>query len=182
LIIAVAALIVLAGLSALVLPDAGRAAGLAWLGAGAAALLLAAGMAVASPTPVHAAVFLLGAIFLARRDSRLLLAPLYGAGLLVMADLAIQTIELRVVERIAPEAIATRTGAALALAAVGACASVAAAIAVNAAPGRSVALTALGALVAVTAFAAIARLARGQYGPREGRRPPGAPSRGDRAA
>lgn len=98
-----------------------------------------------------------------------------------MADFAIQAMELRGVDRIARDAVATRAGAALALAAVGACASVAAAIAVNAAPGRSVGLTALGAVVALTTFAAVARLARRKYGPRDGREPPDTPPRGDQA-
>jgi len=63
-----------------VVPDAGPATELAWPAIGAAALLLAAGMVAASPAPAHAAVALLGAIFLARHGTRLLLAPPYGAG------------------------------------------------------------------------------------------------------
>jgi hypothetical protein len=146
-----------------VIADAGTASQAAWLGAGAAALLLAAGLVAQSPAAVHAAVALLGAIFLLRQDNRVLLAPLYGAGLLIMEDLAAQAIELRGVSQIGLGLIAARTGAALAVAAVGACASAAAALALVAAPGRSVALTALGALAAVVAFAAIVRLARRRY-------------------
>jgi hypothetical protein len=146
-----------------VIADAGTASQAAWLGAGAAALLLAAGLVAQSPAAVHAAVALLGAIFLLRQDNRVLLAPLYGAGLLIMEDLAAQAIELRGVSQIGLGLIAARTGAALAVAAVGACASAATALALVAAPGRSVALTALGALAAVVAFAAIVRLARRRY-------------------
>jgi hypothetical protein len=120
-------------------------------------------MLAGSPGPVHVAVALLGAIFLARHDMRLLLAPLYGAGLLVMEDLAIQTIQVRGVERIAADAIGARTAAGLAAAACGACASAVAALALNVAPGRSVAFTALGGAAAVAAFAAVAYLARRRY-------------------
>ncbi len=147
------------------IPDAGAARQLAWLGAATAALLLAAGMVAQSPAPVHAAVAVLGAIFLLRHDTRLLLAPPYGAGLLLMDDLAIRTMELSGVGRIAPEVIVARVAATLTVAAIGACASAVAALAVTAAPSRSVALTAVGALAAVAAFLVIVRLARRQFGP-----------------
>jgi hypothetical protein len=89
-------------LAALVLTDAGGASQVAWLGAVLAALSLVAGMAAQSSIPVHAAVALLGATFLARQDTRLLLAPVYGAGLLLIEDLAIRTMELSGVSRITP--------------------------------------------------------------------------------
>jgi hypothetical protein len=115
-------------------------------------------------TAVHAAIALLGAIFLLRQDTRLLLAPPYGAGLLLIDDLAAQTIELRGVSLVDLAMIGSRTAAVLAVAAIGACASAAAAIAVSDAPGHSVVLTALGALAAVVAFAAIVRPTRRRYG------------------
>jgi hypothetical protein len=147
-----------------VLGDVGSASGLAWLGAGAAALLLLLGIAVGSPGPVHAAVLLLGAIFLARHDLWLLLAPVYGAGLLLLEDLAIQSIELRGVELIAPEVIGARTLATILAAATGASAAAAAALLVTVAPGRSIELTALAAIAAVAAFAGLALVARDRYG------------------
>jgi hypothetical protein len=109
--IALAAFAVLAGLAALVVRHAGSAAELAWPAIGVAALLLAAGMVAASPGPVRGAVALVGAIFLVRHDMRLLLAPPYGGGPLVMAGLATRTIELRDVERIAADAIGARIAA-----------------------------------------------------------------------
>ena len=145
--------------------DAGAASQLAWLGAAIAALLLAAGIVAQSPAPVHAAVALLGLIFLVRHDSRLLLAPPYGAGLLLIDDLAIRTMELSGVGQIAPEVIFARVGATLAVAAVGACLSAAAALAVTAALPRTVALTAVGALAAVAAFVAIVLPVRRRFGP-----------------
>jgi hypothetical protein len=161
---ALAALGLLAALAALVLADAGSESELAWLGAGTAALSLTAGMLVSSTTAVHAAVALLGGIFLLRQESRLLLASPYGAGLLLMEDLAVQAIELRGGGRVAVDVIAARTAAVLAIATLGACAAAAAALAVTAASDRSVAMTALGAMAAVAALAAIVRLARRRYG------------------
>lgn len=155
----------LVALAVLVIADAGAASQLAWLGAGTAALLLASGMAAQSPAPVHAAVAVLGVLFLLRHESRLLLAPLYGAGLLLMDDLAIRTMELSGVNRIAPDIIAIRLGATLAIAAVGACLSALAALAVTAALPRSLALTAVGALAAVAAFVAIVLLVRHRFAP-----------------
>jgi hypothetical protein len=158
---------VLAALSALVVADAGSASQLAWLGAGAAAVLLALGMLAGSPGAVHTAVLLLGGIFLARQDVRLLLAPPYGAGLLLLEALAIQTIELRGVALVAPDAIGARTAATLVAALLGAWVAAVAALVVTAAPGRSLALTAVGAIAAVAIFAAIVRVARGRYRPSE---------------
>ncbi len=152
-------------LATLVIADAGAASQLAWLGAGTAALLLAAGIAAQSPAPVHAAVALLGLIFLLRHDSRLLLAPPYGAGLLLTDDLAIRTMELSGVGQIAPDVIVARVGATLAVAAIGAGLSAVAALAVTAALPRTVALTAVGALAAVAAFVAIVLGARRRFGP-----------------
>ncbi|HYB31613.1 MAG TPA: hypothetical protein VEF89_33830 [Solirubrobacteraceae bacterium] len=153
----------LASLAALVLTDAGGTSQVAWLGAGLAAVLLAAGMAVEAPAPVHLAVALLGVTFLVRHDTRLLLAPVYGAGLLLMDDLAIRTMELSGVSRIAPGVIGARVGATLAVAAAGACAAAVAALAVTGGPARSVALTALGALITVVAVGAIVRVARRRF-------------------
>jgi hypothetical protein len=163
-------------LAALVIADAGPESQLAWLGAGLAALFLAVGLAGGSVTVVHAAIALLGTIFLLRQDTRLLLAPAYGAALLLIEDLAAQTIELSGVSQIGLAAIGTRTGAALVGAAIGASTSAAAALAVTAAPGRSVTVTALGALAAVAAFAAIVWSARRRYGESDGGQAPGAAS------
>lgn len=149
------------------LVDASGASQLAWLGAAVALVSLAVGMALGSPAAVHVAVAALGGIFLLRHDTRLLLAPVYGAGLLLMEDLAIQTIDLRGVGVVTLEALGARTASALAIAAIGACASAAAALAVAAAPRRSVGVTALGALAAVAAVAVIAWLARRRYGASE---------------
>ncbi len=172
-----AASVLLVSLAALVTADAGSASQLAWLGAGVAALLLTVGLVGESFTAVHAAIAVLGTMFLLRHDTRLLLAPAYGAGLLLIDDLAAQSIELSGVSQIGLAVIGARTGAALLVAAIGACASAAAALAVTAAPGRSVALTALGAVAAVAAFAAIVGPVRRRYGTAAAVEPTTTPSR-----
>ncbi|HTP21286.1 MAG TPA: hypothetical protein VMJ65_16905 [Solirubrobacteraceae bacterium] len=154
----------LAGLAVLVIGDAGAASQLAWLGAGTAALLVTAGMVAQSPAPVHAAVAVLGVLFLLRHDARLLLAPAYGAGLLVMDDLAIRTMELSGVGQIATGAIMARITATLAVAALGACVSAVAALAVTAAVPRTLAVTAVGVLAVVAAFVGLVILARRRFG------------------
>jgi hypothetical protein len=155
--------VLLASLAALVIADASSTGQLAWLGAGLAALLLAAGLETGSFAAVHASIVVLGTIFLARHDNRLLLAVPYGAGLLLIEDLSAQTIELSGVSLIGRAVLGARISSALALASVGACASAAAALAVDAAPGRSVGMTALGCLAAVAALAAIVAPARRRY-------------------
>jgi hypothetical protein len=129
-----------------------------------ALVALIAAMLAGSPAAVHAAVVLLGTIFLLRQDARLLLAPVYGAGLLLVCELATQAIELSEVSRVAPEVIGARTGAALVAATIGACVSAVAALAETAAPGRSVAVTALGAVTVVVAVAVIVWSAGRRYG------------------
>jgi hypothetical protein len=144
--------------------DAGPSRPLAWVGAGAAAFLVTLGPAFRSPTPVHCGVALLGGMLLLRQDARLMLAPLYGAGLLLVEELAWRSTELRDVDVIGPGVITTRVTAVLAVAAVGACAGAGAAIAVTVAPGRSVIFTAIGAIAVVAAFGTIAHYARKRFG------------------
>ena len=157
---AVAAVVLVIALGALVATDAHGASALAWVGAGVAGLLVALGPLARSTTPVHAGVALLGAALLLRHDARLALAPLYGAGLLMVAELGTRAIELREVRAVGPRAVSTRAAAALAIAALGACGAAAAAVAVTVAPGRSVWFTAIGAIAAVGMFVAILLIAR----------------------
>ena len=150
-------------LGALSASDAGASSKLAWLGAGAAGVLVALGSAVRSPTPVHCAVALLGALLLARQDSRLLLAPLYGAGLLLVEELTYRSTELAGLTMIAAGVLRARAAAVLALTGAGACAAAGAALAVTAAPGRSVVVTAVGTVTVAAAFGAITRDARRRF-------------------
>jgi len=161
-------------LGALSAGDAGASSKLAWLGAGAAGLLVALGSAVRSPTPVHCAVGLLGALLLARQDSRLLLAPLHGAGLLLVEELANRSTELAGLSMIAPGVLSARAAAVLALTGAGACAAAGVALVVAAAPGRSVVVTAVATITVAAAFGAITRQARRRFPATD----PGAPGLG----
>jgi hypothetical protein len=81
----------------------------------------------------------------------------------LVAEFGTRSIELANVGSVEPGAITARLGATVAVAAVGACGAAGAALAVTAAPGRSVALTAVGAAAAVAVRGAIALLARRRY-------------------
>jgi hypothetical protein len=105
---------------------------------------------------VHCGVAVLGAILLLRHSDRLLLAPLYGGGLLLVAELGVRSIELQGVSLIDARSIGTRLGVVAAVAAVGVCGAASAALAVTGAPSRSLLLTAAGAIAAVGVCAAIA--------------------------
>lgn len=150
-------------LGALDATDAGGIADITWAATALAALLVAYGAAARASAPMHLGLALLGAMLLARQDSRLVLAPLYGAGLLLVAEFASRSGELREAGLVDAGAVVARGITILAVAAVGACAAAAAAAVVTAAPGRSVALTALAAVLALATFALIALHARRAY-------------------
>ena len=109
---------------------------------------------------MHCGVAVLGAILLLRHSDRLLLAPLYGGCLLLIAELGVRSIELRGVSLIDARSIGTRLGVVVAVAALGVCGAACAALAATGAPGRSLLLTAAGAIAAVAVCAAITLAAR----------------------
>lgn len=143
--------------------DAGASAKLAWVGTAAAVLLVVIGMLIRSSAPVHLAVVLLGALLLLRHDARLLLAPVYGAGLLLVAELGSRSIELRRVRTVGPGVLGARALAVSAIAGLGVFASACAAAAVTAAPARSVALTGMAAVAIVAIYGMIAWRTRRRY-------------------
>jgi hypothetical protein len=137
----------------LVATDAGAFTKLAWSTTVVAVVLVVIGSLVRSSAPIHLAVVLLGAVFLTRHDARLLLAPVYGAGLLLVAELGWRSIELRDLGRLGPGVQAARALAVCAVAGLGACVSAAAAAAVTSGQARTVALTAVAAASIVLIFA-----------------------------
>ncbi len=147
-------------LGALVATDAGAAEGVVWFGTALSVIVLAAGLVLASSSAVQWSAALAGVLLLLRHDQRLILAPLYGACLLLLSELSQRSLELRWVERVAAGVTAPRVVSCVLVAALGACAAAIVATAVTIAPDRSVLLTAAGAIGAVTVFAAIARLGR----------------------
>ena len=122
------------GLGVLCASDAGASGVLAWYGTAAAVVTLAVALAVGAPAGVQASLVPLAAVLLLRHDERLLLAPLYGACLLVVGELGQRSIELRGQGWIGPGVIASRLLPALVVGALGACAAVLAAIAGDARP------------------------------------------------
>jgi hypothetical protein len=126
---------------------------------GIAVVLIAAGLIAGWPSASQWSAALLGALLLARNQDRLLLAPLYGAGLLLVIELAQRSLEIRGHDRLGSGVTTSRLAAILVAAALGLCAAALAALAVTRAPPHSVALTALATIAALSAFAAIALLA-----------------------
>jgi hypothetical protein len=147
-------------LGVLVATDAGEGAGLAWSGTGLTLGVLVLGLVTGSTAAVQISIVILGSVLLLRVDNRLLLAPLYGGGLLVVSELGQSSIELARVSRFAAGAVAARLGWMLAVAGGGACAAGLAALAVLAAPARSVAVTAAGAAAVLAATGTVVWLAR----------------------
>jgi hypothetical protein len=123
-------------------------------------LLVALAVAVGSVTPIPWSLALLAVVFLLHRRDSLVLAPIYGAGLLLVGELAQGSIDLRGVGWLTPNWIASRLAAILALSALGAGAGAVVAAAATIGAARSVALTAAGAVAAVMALGTIALLAR----------------------
>jgi len=115
---------------------------------------------MASSPLVQASIALLGVLLLLRAHDRLVVAPLYGACLLLVGELGQRSIELRGVDRVGPEVITARLAEVFALAAFAACGAAVTAVAVTIAPGRSVGLTALGTVALLVAFAVLVALAR----------------------
>ena len=148
------------GLGAFVATDAGANVPLAWYGTAVSILILTLGLAADSIWAVQLSIALLGALLLLRHEDRLVLAPVYGAGVLLVGELAQRSLELRGQGRLGPGVIASRLAACLVLAGLGACGAAVAAIAVTIAPARTVAFTAVGTIAALVAFGAIVVLAR----------------------
>jgi hypothetical protein len=140
--------------------DAGSAAGVAWYGVAISIALLVVGLGVGVDAPVLAAVAVLGALLLLRRDARLVVAPLYGAGLVMLLELVRTCRELGHIELVADGTVRARLTTVLAVAGVGAGAAGVTALAVTGAPDRSVIATAAGTLAVILMFAGIVRLAR----------------------
>ena len=148
------------GLGVLAAADAGSASGLAWSGVAASGVILAVALVIGSSAGVQLSLLPLAALVLLHEHDRLLLAPLYGACLLLVSELGQRSLELRGQAWLAPGVVTSRLLIVFAVTAVGACAAALAALAVTIAPAASVALTALGAAAIVAAVGLVTLLAR----------------------
>lgn len=156
-----AALALIAGLTTMVATDAGAASSLAWCDVGLTVAVLGVSLVVRSEAALVASLGVAGLGLLLRVDDRLVLAPVYGALLLVTAELARTCQELGSVEGVAPRVIRARLMAAGGWAGLGACAATVVSLAATAGPPRSAA-TSLAATTAIAAaFATVVVIARG---------------------
>jgi hypothetical protein len=151
-------------IGALAATDSGSSDRLAWTIAGLATTAVAVAAVAGSSAPAHVGVALLAAELLLRRDSTLLLAPIYGAGLVVVEELVWRSIELARLDAVGAGVNAARAVSVAILAAVGMAAAAVCALAATAAPGRSIVSTAAGALAITAVFAAVTRHARCELG------------------
>ena len=140
--------------------DADSATKLAWYGAAAAVLLLTVALFAAWPSGIQIALVPLAGLLLLRHDERLLLAPVYGACLLMIDELGQRSIELRGQAWIGSGVIGSRLLIVTVVACLGGCAAALGAIAVTIAPARSVGFTAVGTVALLAAVVCITLLAR----------------------
>lgn len=147
-------------LGASVAADAGSATGAAWSATVVAVVILSGGLLFARPAAVPGSLAVLTFVFLARSGDRLVMAVPYGAALVIVAELAHRSLELRTAQVIQRGAIARRLASTTLLVGMGACAAALVAMAATLAPARSVAITGAGAAAAGIAIAATAAIAR----------------------
>jgi hypothetical protein len=147
-------------LGILVATDAGSASGLAWYGVAFSVAMLAVSLGLGSSTAFQTSLGVIGLVLLLRRDDRLVLAPIYGAALLVLSELARTSHEVRRLELIGRGSIRARLLTTLLFTGLGACGAGVVAIAVTRAPVRSVAVSALGTAAVAAAFAGVVLIAR----------------------
>jgi hypothetical protein len=91
-------------------------------------------------------------VLLLRQQDRLLLAPLYGGGLLLVDELATRSSELVGIDRLGPGVLGARLGTSLVTSALGTFAACGVAAAVTIAPRRSVLVTAVGVAATLVMF------------------------------
>ena len=137
------------------------------VGAGAvtATLLVALALAAGRPAAIPFALVLLGAIYAIPAGERAIPAPLYGAGLLVCAELAYWSLELRVAQTVYGDVVTPRLGAVVLVAAASVPAGALVLLAADAGIGRSPATTAAAALALAACVGLLAVLASAQRTP-----------------
>ena len=133
---------------------------LALIAVAAALVLLAVAARNAETAPIPFAVLVLGLVYAAPAGGRTIPVPLYGAALLLVAELASWSIHERVRQRAEPGLAARRLAAVLALAALAAAGGTVVLVAARADAAGSAALTAAGAAAVVAVVAVLVLLVR----------------------
>jgi len=150
-----------AGLGAAVALDA-EPTGPVTVGALAAVALVWLALVSGRSAPIPCALVLLGALYVIPAGERAVWAPLYGAGLLLCAELAYWSRESRVMQPVVGDVVTPRLLAVLGVAAASVPAGELALAASESDLGRSPALTAVAALALVACAGLLAVLARGR--------------------
>jgi hypothetical protein len=128
-------------------------------GAAAAVLLVSLALVAGRSAPIPLALVLLGAVYAIPEGERALWAPIYGAGLLLCAELAYWSLELRVVQRVHGDTVTPRLLATLGVATASVPAGALILLAADADIGRSPATTAVAALALAGCVGLLAVLA-----------------------
>jgi hypothetical protein len=134
-------------------------------GAAGAVLLLSLALVTGRSAPIPFALLLLGSVYAIPAGERAVPAPVYGAGLLLCAELAYWSLELRVVQRVHGDVVTPRLLAVLGVAGVSLPAGALALLAAETGLGRSNATTAAAALAVVACAALLVVLARPREAP-----------------
>lgn len=129
-------------------------------GAAAAVLLLSLALSGGQSAPIPFALLVLGAMYVTPPGDRAIPAPVYGAALLLLAELAYWSLDERVVQRVQPGVSRRRLLAILAVAAAAVPAGAVVLAGAEADVERSPALTAAGAAAIVACVGLLAALAR----------------------
>jgi hypothetical protein len=130
-------------------------------GAAAAVLLLSLALSGGYSAPIPFVLTVLGAVYVTPPGDRAIPAPVYGAALLLLAELAYWSLDERVLQRMQAGVARRRLLAILAIAAAAVPAGALVMAAAEADVERSPALTAAGAAAIVASLALLAALARG---------------------
>jgi hypothetical protein len=131
-----------------------------WVGAALATVLLSLALATGRSAPIPFALLLLGATYAIPDGDRTVAAPIYGAGLLLTAELAYWSLDERVRQRMSPGVVVPRLLAILTVTAAAIPAGAVVLLAAEADVARSPGLTAAGAVAVVTCVGLLAALAR----------------------
>jgi hypothetical protein len=130
-----------------------------WAGAALATVLLSLALATGHSAPIPFAVLVLGASYAIPQGDRAVAAPIYGAGLLLTAELAYWSLDERVGQRMSPGIVMPRLLAILAVTTAAIPAGAIVLLATEADLARSPGLTAAGALAVVACIGLLAALA-----------------------
>jgi hypothetical protein len=131
-------------------------------GVAGAVLLVSLALLTGRATPIPYALVLLGVVYVVPDGEREIWAPLYGCGLLLLAELAYWSLESRVTQRVHGDAITPRLAAVLIVASLSVPAGALVLLAADAGVGRSPAMTAVAALAVAGCVGLLALLARGR--------------------